>query len=83
MFDVSEPIRLASRVTIPWRLTLSSDIGRSVEDEGVVPRASRKATFNCPRRNDGVFYVRYSQLLYLIADQVSQIEGHHTRKLGL
>ena len=62
LFDVSGRIRLASRVTIPWRLTLSSDIyGLDAADE-VVPRASRRATFNCPRRTEGVFYVRYSQV---------------------
>ena len=64
LFDVTETIRLATRVTIPWRLTLSANVDSNDTVDGVFLRSLRKATFRCPSRN-GVFFVRWTCLLRL------------------
>ena len=68
LFDVSGRIRLASRVTIPWSLTLGANTNSTDAAEVVTAKGPRKATFRCPRRNEGVFFVRYSQVSCTVAD---------------
>ena len=59
LFDIDGSIRLASRVTLPWSLTLSA-VTETLETDGGVLRPSRKkATFICPSENEGVFLVKY------------------------
>ena len=61
LFDTEDRIRLASRVTIPWSLTLSV-VTKDLETEGgVLRQIRRKATFICPNENEGVFHVKYAR----------------------
>ena len=68
LFDVSGRIRLASRVTIPWSLTLGANTNSTDAVDDVVAKARRKAILRCPGRNEGVFFVRYSQVSCTVAD---------------
>ena len=63
LFDVARSIRPVRRVTIPWNLTLSANTESADLGGGVFPRTRAKATFRCPSRNEGVFFVRYDQSL--------------------
>lgn len=70
LFDVDRTIRPSSRVTIPWNLTLSANTRNAVLQDGIFTRTRRKATFTCPRGNEGIFYIRWAVYL-LIESQTS------------
>ena len=59
LFNVSEPVRPARRVTIPWNLTLSADTDSTDPVDDLFPRARNKAILTCPEENVGVLFVRY------------------------
>ena len=58
VFDVSEVVRPATRVTIPWNVTISAATGRTRSVEGLYPRAPRKASITCPGDREGAFLVK-------------------------
>lgn len=58
LFDVSEVIIPAGRVTIPWRLTLSTAVSSTNLDDGIFPQTETRTAFRCPRENEGVFVIR-------------------------
>ena len=58
LFDSTKIIRPSARVVLPWPLTLSAFVEHAELEEGVFPKAVKKATFTCPRDNEGVFLVR-------------------------
>ena len=57
-FSPERSIRPSSCVVIPWPLTLSATVENAELEEGVFPTSVEKATFTCPRENEGVFLVR-------------------------
>ena len=58
LFNSTKIIRPSARVVLPWPLTLSAFVEHAELEEGVFPKAVKKATFTCPRDNEGVFLVR-------------------------
>ena len=58
LFDSTRRIRPSARVVLPWSLTLSSLVEHVELEEGVFPKAVKRATFTCPRDNEGVFLVQ-------------------------
>ena len=65
-FDVSTHIRPAARVFIPWSLKLGTR-GREADverlDSGPARTdAPRRTVFSCPRKNEGLFIVRWPSI---------------------
>ena len=58
LFNSTRRIRPLARVVLSWPLTLSAFVERAAPEEGVFPTAVKRATFTCPRENEGVFLVR-------------------------
>ena len=58
LFDSTKIIRPSARVVLPWPLTLSAFVEHAELEEGVFPKALKKATFTCPHENEGIFLVR-------------------------
>ena len=58
LFNSTRRIRPSARVVLPWPLTLSALAEHAEFEEGVFPKAVKRATFTCPRDNEGVFLVR-------------------------
>ena len=49
LFNVSCVIESRSRVTIPWKLTLSAHVEAPIRDGETVPRSETKTRFTCPQ----------------------------------
>ena len=58
LFNSTRRIRPSTRVVLPWPLTLSAFVEHADLKEGVFPTSAEKATFTCPRKNEGLFLVR-------------------------
>ena len=58
LFDVDGSLQFRTRVTLPWRLTLSGNVRDPSPREGVFPEARRKQRISCPRDNEGVFLIK-------------------------
>ena len=58
LLDVDGSLQFTARVTLPWQLTLSGNVGDPSPREGVFPAARRKQRIVCPRDDEGVFLVR-------------------------
>ena len=58
LLTTTKAIRPASRVTLPWPLTVSASVPSVGLSDGVFPRAENRTTFRCPGENQGVFLVR-------------------------
>ena len=59
LLTTTKAIRPASRVTLPWPLTVSASVpSAELSSDGVFPRAENRTTFRCPGENQGVFLVR-------------------------
>ena len=51
-------LQFASRVVLPWRLTVTGGESDAELDDGVLPEARRKQRLECPGDNQGIFLVR-------------------------
>ena len=58
LFNSTRRIRLSIRVVLPWPLTLSAFVEHAELEEGLFPTSAERATFTCPRKNEGVFLIR-------------------------
>ena len=58
LFDVSNTLQPARRVTLPWSLTLSTAVRDRDLVDGIFPETRRKTAFRCPSSNSGVFRVQ-------------------------
>ena len=57
LLDVEDEIRVPSRVTVPWNLTLSSYVTSTELVDATFPEAERKVGLRCPPK-DGIFHIR-------------------------
>ena len=57
-FSPRRRFRPSSRIVIPWPLTLTAPVNSSEVEEEVFPLSDSKATFTCPNRKEGVFFVK-------------------------
>ena len=51
-------LQFASRVVLPWSLTVTGGESDAALEDGVLPEAGRKQRLGCPGDNQGVFLVR-------------------------
>ena len=58
LLNVDGTLQFPSRVTLPWRLTLSANVRNTYLQDRVFPEARRKQRIRCPRDDEGVFLVR-------------------------
>ena len=58
LFNATKRIRPSAPVVLPWPLTLSAFVEHTELEDDAFPKAVKKATFACPRDNEGVFLVR-------------------------
>lgn len=59
LFNVSETITPASRIVIPWRLTISGAVENTALEAGIFPVAVKRVRFACPEGGIGVFLIKY------------------------
>ena len=58
-FNVRDSVRPSSGLTIPWQLTLSTQLKGTDSNDGVYPTDTRtKTVFACPHKNSGLFLVQ-------------------------
>ena len=57
-FNATGVVRPSSRVTIPWQLTLMTQVNDADSNDGVNPSPKTKTTFTCPHKNSGLFLVQ-------------------------
>ena len=58
-------IRLATRVIIPWNLTLTAFSEETDSEIGDVPRAI-KATFKCPKKEGAILIRRETSIRFIV-----------------
>ena len=58
LLDVEDTLQFQTRVTLPWRLTLSGNVRNPRPRNGVFPASGRKQRLLCPRDDQGVFFIR-------------------------
>ena len=58
MLDCRRPLQFATRVVLPWRLTLTERVRDAELEDGIFPEARRKQRLAFPGNNQGVFLVR-------------------------
>ena len=58
LFNTTGRIRPLSRIIIPWNLTLGTHAENSDSKGHPRVRATSKARFTCPQKNEGLFLLR-------------------------
>ena len=56
-FNVTGVVRPSSPVTIPWQLTLISQVNGVDSKDAVSQSSTTKTRFTCPYKNSGLFFV--------------------------
>ena len=57
-FDVTGVVRPSSPVTIPWQLTLTTQVSGVDSKDAVSQSSTTKTRFTCPHKNTGLFLVQ-------------------------
>ena len=57
-FNVTGVVRPSSPVTIPWQLTLTTQVSGVDSKDAVSQSSTTKTRFTCPHKNTGLFFIQ-------------------------